>query len=63
MVVISRPPNVGSVISLSSLFQRFTRRSGANEHDDIVRSRLVVFLTKGTIRFTGGFEVWRFEGA
>jgi len=63
MVVISRPPNVGSVISLSSLFQRFRRRSGAYEHDDFVHSRLVVFLTKGTSRITGGFEVWPFEEA
>lgn len=64
MVVISRSPNVGSVMSLSSLFQRFKRRSEAYEHDDIVRSRLVVLLTKETIRVTGGgVEVWRFEGA
>jgi len=57
MVVILRLLNVGSVISLSSLFQRFRRRSGAYEHDDIVCSRLVVFLTKGIISVAGGFEV------
>jgi hypothetical protein len=56
MVVISRPTNVGSVISLSSLLHRLRQRRRVYEHKDNVRSRLV-FLTKGTIRVTGEFEV------
>ena len=54
MVLFSRPPNVGAVVSLSSLLRRFSRRNRAYEHDDSMRSRLVVFLPKKNVPCHGG---------